>query len=251
MGAHSERAGVEGLVDGFHARPPRDVLSYQVRPDRLRGAPQAQLIADLLAADTDTDSDSADSDGADAAGVVEEFAGRPTVYGDCAYCSGDFQSLLSERRINSKCGTQAPHTPGGRFAKDRFSIDLRAATVTCPAEVTVAVRFGDACADCELRGDCTEAKAGRTIRIGRHETVLAAARQRQQTQSWRDDCRATRPKVERKLAHLMRRHHGDRHARVRGRAKVEADFNLLAAAANIARLGALGLHSTPDRWALG
>ena len=36
-----------------------------------------------------------------------------------------------------------------------------------------------------------------------------------------------RPKVERKLAHLMRRKHGGRHARVRGRAKVDADFNLV------------------------
>ena len=219
--------------------------------------PAPELIAD---SDTTADSDSADSDGADAAGVVEDFAGRPTVYGDCAYGSGDFQSLLSEHRINSKCRTQAPHTPGGRFAKDRFSIDLRAATVTCPAEVTVAIRFGahgagtahfgDACADCELRDDCTEAKAGRTIRIGRHETVLAASRARQRDPAWRNDYRATRPKVERKLAHLMRRKHGGRHARVRGQPKVDADFNLLAAAANIARLGALGLHSTPNHWAL-
>ena len=58
-----------------------------------------------------------------------------------------------------------------------------------------------------------------------------------------------RPKVERKLAHLKRRKHGGRHARMRGRAKVDADFNLLAAAANIARLGVLGLRSTPQRWA--
>ena len=219
--------------------------------------PAPELIAD---SDTTADSDSADSDGADAAGVVEDFAGRPTVYGDCAYGSGDFQSLLSEHRINSKCRTQAPHTPGGRFAKDRFSIDLRAATVTCPAEVTVAIRFGahgagtarfgDACTDCELRDDCTEAKAGRTIRIGTNEAVLAASRARQRDPAWRNDYRATRPKVERKLAHLMRRKHGGRHARVRGQPKVDADFNLLAAAANIARLGALGLHSTPNHWAL-
>ena len=66
-----------------------------------------------------------------------------------------------------------------------------------------------------------------------------------------NDYRAVRPKVERKLAHLVRRKHGGRHARVRGLAKVDADFNLLAAAANIARLGVLGLRSTPQRWALG
>jgi hypothetical protein len=57
-----------------------------------------------------------------------------------------------------------------------------------------------------------------------------------------------RPKVERKLAHLMRRRHGGRRARVRGRPRVDADFNLLAAAANVARLAALGLRFTPAGW---
>jgi Transposase DDE domain len=50
--------------------------------------------------------------------------------------------------------------------------------------------------------------------------------------------------VERKLAHLVRRRHGGRRVRVRGLAKVAADFSLLAAAVNLARLGVLGL-----RWA--
>ena len=89
------------------------------------------------------------------------------------------------------------------------------------------------------------------MRIGANEAVLAASRARQRDPAWRNDYRTVRPKVERKLAHLMRRKHGGRHARVRGRAKVDADFNLLAAAANIARLGVLGLRSTPQRWALG
>ncbi|MGH9206763.1 MAG: transposase, partial [Acidimicrobiales bacterium] len=53
--------------------------------------------------------------------------------------------------------------------------------------------------------------------------------------------RATRPKVERKLAHLMRRKHGGRRARVRGTVKVNADFSLLAAATNLARLAVIGV----------
>jgi DDE family transposase len=53
--------------------------------------------------------------------------------------------------------------------------------------------------------------------------------------------------VERKLAHLVRRRHGGRRVRVRGRVKVAADFNLLAAAVNLARLGVLGLHWTPSQ----
>ncbi len=49
----------------------------------------------------------------------------------------------------------------------------------------------------------------------------------------------------------MRRKHGGRRARVRGLAKVKADFSLLAAAANIARLGVLKISKiTPPhrRW---
>ena len=232
--------------------------------------PAPELINDLLntAEDTDTAEDTAeDTDTADTAedaedgGVVEEFAGRPTVYGDSAYGSGEFQGLLQQSRINSRCRTQPAAAPGGRFTKDRFDVDLLSGTVTCPAGTTVAIRargdgsgtaaFGTACHGCALRGRCTDAAGGRTVRIGANEAVLAASRARQRDPSWRNDYRAVRPKVERKLAHLIRRKHGGRHARVRGRAKVDADFNLLAAAANIARLGVLGLRSTPDRWALG
>ena len=64
------------------------------------------------------------------------------------------------------------------------------------------------------------------------------------------DYRATRPKVERKLAHLMRHRHGGRRARVRGTTKIDADFNLLAAAQNLARLARLGLRFATTGWAV-
>lgn len=46
--------------------------------------------------------------------------------------------------------------------------------------------------------------------------------------------------VERKIGHLMRRKHGGRRARMRGQTKIAADFCLLAAAVDLARLGMLG-----------
>ena len=61
--------------------------------------------------------------------------------------------------------------------------------------------------------------------------------------AWREDYRSTRPKVERKLAHLMRRRHGGRRARVRGRLRVDADYRLLATATNLARLAVLGVQT--------
>jgi Transposase DDE domain len=89
----------------------------------------------------------------------------------------------------------------------------------------------------------------RTITIGPHEARLTAARQAQARPAWQADCKATRPKVERKTGHLMRRRHGGRRARVRGRVKVAAGFALLAAAVNLARLAVPGVTSQGPGWA--
>jgi hypothetical protein len=183
---------------------------------------------------------------------------RPVVYGDAAYGTGEFLDHLAEHGIDSRCKTQPPTAAGGLFPKNLFAIDLDEDTVTCPADVTVDIdrnndgdgiaRFARACADCPMRVHCTNAEGGRTIRVGRHEHRLAEAREQQRDPEWVDDYRATRPKIERKLAHMMRRQHGGRRARVRGNRKVDADFNLLAAAQNLTRLAVLGLRSTRIGW---
>jgi hypothetical protein len=154
--------------------------------------------------------------------------------------------------------TQVPTAPGGRFGKDQFRVDLTGQTVTCPARVTVAIRparggggrarFGVACSVCPLRQACTTSTRGRVVAVHPHEAALGAARTRQRDPAWLADDRATRPKVERKLAHLLRRRHGGRRARVRGLVRVAQDFKLLAAAVNLARFAALGLHSTASGW---
>jgi hypothetical protein len=182
------------------------------------------------------------------------------VYGDSAYGTGEFQQRLDDEHIASGCRTQPPSAPTGRFGKDRFDVDLDNDTVTCPNGVTVPIQrgrdgggiayFAEHCTACPLRAQCTDAAGGRTIRVHEHEAALARARQRQAQADWQVDYRANRPKVERKLAHLMRRRHGGRRARVRGQPKVDADFNLLAAAANLARLAALRLRSTTTGWAI-
>jgi hypothetical protein len=111
-------------------------------------------------------------------------------------------------------------------------------------------RFGRACTVCPLASLCTSSRAGRTITIHPHETRLQAARQRQQDPAWRADYRAHRPTVERKLAHLLRRRHGGRRARVRGLVRVAQDWRLLAAAVNLARSAALGVRHRPGGWAV-
>jgi len=211
------------------------------------------LISDLL--DDPTAETGSTAEHAGDAGDGGAGEDTPTVYGDNAYGTGGFQDRLEQAGIESKCKTQRPVAAGGLFAKDRFDIDLEHDTVTCPAGNTTPIRrgtdgagtahFAAACTGCPLREQCTTAAAGRSVSIGSHERQLAAARARQQDPGWVADYRATRPKVERKIGHLMRRHHGGRRARVRGQTKTAADFALLAAAVNLARLAALALASTP------
>jgi hypothetical protein len=247
---HGHKTAARGF-DGYKGHIAEDpdseiITDTIVTPGNVGDGSVAEILIDDLLQPDDHHTDSDD--------VGEKLK----VYGDSAYGGGEFQQRLEDEDIDSRCRTQPPSAPKGRFGKDRFTIKLDHDTVTCPNQVTVTIRrgadgtgiayFADACADCPLRDDCTQATGGRTIRVGIHEAALARARQRQQATEWQDDYRATRPKVERKLGHLMRRRHGGRRARVRGTPKVDADFNLLAAAANIARLGVLGLHFAPTGW---
>ena len=190
-----------------------------------------------------------------------EVEAPPAVYGDAAYGAGELLEKLEQAGADIMTKVQPPVAPGGRFAKDRFTIDLGAGTVTCPAHVSVAIRaakagggtaaFATACGGCPLAAACTTSATGRTITIGRYEAELTRARTTQQDPGWRADYRATRPKVERKIGHLMRRRHGGRRARVRGQTRVAADFALLAAATNLARFGILKVASVgPGNWAV-
>lgn len=177
------------------------------------------------------------------------------VYGDAAYGAGELLAKLEKAGADIKTKVQPPPAPPGRFGKDRFAVDLDAGTVTCPGDVTVPIRpakagggtavFGTACADCPLAAQCTSSADGRTVAINPYEAELSRARAAQTDPDWQADYQATRPKVERKIGHLMRRRHGGRQARVRSRPKVAADFSLLAAATNLARLATLGIRRGP------
>lgn len=193
------------------------------------------------------------------ADLVNDDSDDKAVFGDSAYGTGEFQQHLDDHHIKSGCRTQPPAPrPDGLFTKNEFTIDLDTDTVTCPNAVTVTIRrhkrgdgmayFAEHCTHCPLRARCTNAAGGRTVHVHEFEAALSRARSRQADAAWHENYRANRPKVERKLAHLMRRRHGGRRARVRGRPKVDADFNLLAAAVNLARLATLGLASTPTGW---
>ena len=244
---HGHKTAAKGF-DGFKghiaADPDSEIITdTAVTPGNAGDATVAEQLINDLVADSDR-------------------GGNGEVFGDCAYGTGSFQQSLDDHGIVSGCKTQPVATPpGGMFSKEHFTINLETDRVMCPNMVTVTIRrnadgsgtakFGHACQTCPLRSSCTTSRAGRSISIHLHESALAAARARNRDPIWRHRYRTTRPKIERKLGHLMRRRHGARNVRVRGLIKVAADFDMLAAAHNIARLARLGLKSTPAGWAIG
>ena len=272
---HGHKTSARGF-DGYKAHAALDpdseiITATTVTPGNAGDASVAEdLIADLL--DDDLDDDKVGQDEPEPAGPrpaaspvqsnadAAEDPERACVYGDNAYGTGSFHDRLERAGIVDRCKTQTPTAAAGLFSKDRFGIDLGAGAVSCPGGVTAPIRparsgggtayFASSCPACPLRAQCTTAAGGRTVSVGPYEQTLTDARARQSGPVWVTDYRATRPKVERKLAHLMRRRHGGRRARVRGTARVDADFRLLAGAVNLARLAVLGLRGTAHGWAV-
>jgi Transposase DDE domain/Transposase domain (DUF772) len=174
------------------------------------------------------------------------------VYGDASYGTAEILRHLEANGAAAMVKVQAPVAHDGHFSKDAFVIDLDKDTVTCPANRLVQIRrhkdgsgtasFGVGCKACPMASSCTDSKEGRSIQINKDERLLHGERERQKSPEWRRKYKATRPKVERKLAHLMRRRHGGRRARMRGRERVAQDFTMLCAAVNLQRLAQLGLR---------
>jgi Transposase DDE domain/Transposase domain (DUF772) len=190
-------------------------------------------------------------------GIAAPAAKPVEVYGDASYGTAEILLHLEAAGAIANVKVQAPVAHDGHFSKDAFAIDLDKGTVTCPAGRLVQIRrredgsglasFGINCRTCPKVKSCTDSKEGRNISINKDESVLQRGRERQKSANWRRNYKATRPKVERKLAHLMRRRHGGRRARMRGRERVAQDFLMLCAAVNLQRLANVGLRSVDAR----
>jgi hypothetical protein len=202
-------------------------MAEALLPDLMPGsgsAPEAQESLD----------DASAAPGAD--GVTGEESEPAEVYGDAAYGSADFVSRLEKNDIGVFTKVAPSPSPQGGFPQSAFDIALEARTARCPAGVVIPLkprgkalfgRFGAACATCTLRASCTKSKRGRVLNVHPKYATLKRQREKQRAPKWQTKYRQTRPKVERKIADLMRRRHGGRRARVRGVARVAADFALL------------------------
>jgi len=80
------------------------------------------------------------------------------------------------------------------------------------------------------------------------EDLLQEHKAAQAEPDWQADYTGTRPKVERKIAHFVRRTWGGRKARVRGKTRIGTDADTRAAAVNWARLATLGVTHSGDTW---
>lgn len=189
--------------------------------------------------------------------LVAEPAGLQ-VLGDSAYGSGPVRADLAAAEhvavIKPWPQGRNPHLGDDQFHRDDFTIDYANRTVTCPEAQIVNITnagnavFGTRCLSCPSMHRCTIDKAGKTMKIGDHDQLLAVARADWRAGTNTIDYRQHRPMVERSIAWLVA--NGHRRVRYRGVERNRIGLSTRAAAINLRRLLNLGLHHGPNGWAI-
>jgi transposase len=242
---HGHKTAARGF-DGYKGHIAVDaeseiITATEVTAGNVGDASAAEaLLGDVLAGSAD-----------EASSEANQAEPKSEVYGDASYGTADLVEKLESANVVANVKVQPPSAREGMYSQDDFEIDLEEGTVRCPAGVRVSLRvlkdgastaeFAGSCAQCALRPQCTKSQSGRTIKVHPKHKILDRHRKHQRDPQWKTHYRKVRPRVERKLAHMMRRKHGGRRARVRGRERVSHDFSLLAASINLARLASLGV----------
>lgn len=255
-GHKTSARGFDGYKGHIAMDPDSEIITNATvtKANESDGSAAKELLGDVIAVETSatkatmsTPVDESKRQPAEESSANPAPSDAVEVFGDASYGTGEILAHLEGHAI-PHVKVQPPSAPTGYFSKEAFEIDLEHNTVKCPAGVLVQIRalnsgsiseFGPHCAMCPLRDQCTKSKSGRVISVNKHERLLQRERKRQKDPAWRAHYKATRPKIERKHAHMMRRRHGGRRARMRGRIRIERDFVLLAAATNLQRLAVL------------
>lgn len=183
---------------------------------------------------------------------AQPSAMRPTrILGDSAYADQTTREEMQDRRIEILAHVPSPGPRGDSLPKSDFTIDLGAASVTCPAGARATipgraqasgervVRFGrDTCNACALVGRCAPGGGGRQVRLNRREDLLIAGRRALADPVAREHLRRTRPRIERLLGLLVNAYHA-RKARYRGMRKAGLQASFAAMLVNLNPIGAL------------
>ncbi len=175
-----------------------------------------------------------------------------TVLADSAYGRGDFRAHLKRSRHHDrvKSAPLRAAVPGG-FSIDDSTVDHRGRRVTCPAGVTRTISaqgnaiFGAACRGCERRTRCTTRR--QSLKIGPHDALQRAARERSRKPRWLNEYRRYRPMVERTIAWLTR---GNRQLRYRGVARNDHWLHHRTAELDLRHLATMGVIHTGTTWAI-
>lgn len=142
-----------------------------------------------------------------------------------------------------------PGPSPGLFKAEQFQLLEGGEQLQCPAAETTRTRtragrdqgwqyFFSArqCAECKLRQQCLKpgTKRGRTVIKNDYEAEYRAARKRAESQDYKL-VRQQHPRIERKLADMMRWHAG-RRVRYRGRMRVKIQYLVTAVVVNFKRI---------------
>lgn len=138
----------------------------------------------------------------------------------------------------------------GYFSPEQFTLDEAEEVLTCPAGQQTTLRYPNThgtgwrfrfrrsqCAACPLLAQCMAqlpARHGRVVTKNAYQAEYDRLRARAQTARYQE-VRREHPKVERKLAEIVR-YHGGRRARYRGRWRVKIQYLLLGLVVNIKRM---------------
>lgn len=183
---------------------------------------------------------------------AQPAATRPRrILGDSAYADQTTREDMRTRRIEVLAHVPIPAPRGQTLPKSDFTIDLGAATVTCPAGAQATIpgraqasgervaRFAKAtCAACPILGRCSPSGRGRQITINRREDLLIAGRQALDDPAAREHLRRTRPRIERLLGLLVGAYHA-RKSRYRGMRKAGLQASFAAVLVNLNPIGAI------------
>jgi hypothetical protein len=261
--ARHTRKSPEARRDGYRAHVAADPETGIITDEKLTGAAGAEnsdaaVAAEFVAAETAAEGARGTGAGHDGDRDQDDAGGQLGWYGDSAYGTGDLRAAIAAAGHQAviKPWPLLPAVEGG-FTADDFSVDAAARTVTCPAGITRqvtarnAVIFGAACRDCPLRARCTTAKAGRTVHLHEHDSLLRAARA-----DWaagpglRRDYMTHRPNVERAIGQVATWRGRRLKLRYRGVTRNHAWLKCRTGALNLRNLLGRGLTRRDGAWVL-
>jgi transposase len=185
-------------------------------------------------------------DGESLTDLLETSMVKPgKLIGDTAYGTIPARDIIEEHQITPIAPLPRGNQKGSKFSKYDFKIDFKQESCECPArEISIQTkkvkghivefRFPkQTCNKCSLRDQCTDHGKGRRVYIKPDEERRRLIISQNNTDEFKSLYRS-RPKVERKHAHLIR--HGLREARYSGKTKTLVQTAFTAAAVNLKRI---------------